>query len=59
MKRAGLDKLNVRGKAKSTVVYGLKVTVQNIKRFIKYLQGGYKPNYSSEPSNGIPVPIFS
>jgi hypothetical protein len=59
LKRAGLDKLNVRGKAKSTVVCGLKVTVQNIKRFIKYLQGGYKPKYSSEPSNGIPVPIFN
>lgn len=59
LKRAGLDKLNVRGKAKSTVVCGLKVTVQNIKRFIKYLQGGYKPKYSNEPSNGIPMPIFS
>ncbi|NLI93134.1 MAG: hypothetical protein GX434_13405 [Peptococcaceae bacterium] len=59
LKRAGLNKLNVRGKVKSTVVCGLKVTVQNIKRFIKYLQGGYKPKYSNEPPNGIPVPVFS
>lgn len=59
LKRAGLNKLKVRGKAKSTVVCGLKVTVQNIKRFIKYLQGGYKPKYSNEPPNGIPVPVFS
>jgi len=59
LKRAGLDKLDVRGKAKSTVVCGLKVTVQNIKRFIKYLQGGYKPKYASAPPKGISVPIFS
>ncbi len=58
LKRAGLDKLDVRGKAKSTVVCGLKVTVQNIKRFIKYLQGGYKPKTSNVPPIGIPVPIF-
>lgn len=59
LKRAGLDKLEVRGKAKSKVVCGLKVTVQNIKRFIKYLQGGYKPKNNNMPPNGIPVPIFS
>lgn len=59
LKRGGLDKLNVRGKAKSTVVCGLKVTVQNIKRFIKYLQGGYKTKHDNQPPNGIPVPILS
>ena len=59
LKRAGLDKLDVRGKAKSTVVCGLKVTVQNIKRFIKYMQGGYKPKTSSIPLSGIPAPILS
>ena len=59
LKRGGLDKLAVRGKAKSTVVCGLKVTVQNIKRFIKYFQGGYKPKYSNQPPKGIPVPILS
>jgi hypothetical protein len=42
LKRKGQDKLNVRGKEKTTVVSALKVTAQNIKRFIKYMQGGYK-----------------
>ena len=59
LKRTGLDKLDVRGKAKSTVVCGLKVTAQNIKRVIKCLQGGYKPKNSKIPSDGIPVPVFS
>jgi len=59
LKRTGLDKLDVRGKAKTTVVCGLKVTVQNIKRFIKYLQGGYKPKTSNALPTGIPVPIFN
>ncbi|MBA1337124.1 MAG: hypothetical protein HPY66_3560 [Firmicutes bacterium] len=59
LKRSGLDKLDVRGKAKSTVVCGLKVTVQNIKRFIKYLQGGYKPKTTNIPLPGISAPIFS
>jgi hypothetical protein len=43
LKRKGLDKLDVRGQTKSTIVCGFMVTVQNIKRFIKYKQGGYKP----------------
>ena len=43
LKRTGLDKLSVRGIVKSTIVCGLKVTVQNIKRFTKFMQGGYKP----------------
>lgn len=59
LKRAGLDKLDVRGKAKSMVVCGLKVTVQNIKRFIKYIQGGYKPKTSNATPRGILVPAFS
>lgn len=57
LKRKGLDKLEVRGKTKSTIVCGLKVTVQNIKRFIKYKQGGYKPKISTKASSGIPMPI--
>ncbi len=57
LKRKGLDKLRVRGKAKSSVVCALKVTAQNIKRFIKYLQGGYKPK--ANKLKGIPVPICS
>jgi hypothetical protein len=59
LKRTGLYKLNVRGRAKSTVVCGLKITAQNIKRFIKFLQGGYKPKESRIPPYRIPVPIFS
>ena len=59
LKRTGLNKLDVRGKAKSTVICGLKVTVQNIKRLIKYFQGGYKPKTTSKPINGILAPIFS
>lgn len=59
LKRTGLDKLDVRGEAKSTVVCGLKVTAQNIKRVIKYLQGGYGPKNSDTPPSGISVPVFS
>lgn len=59
LKRTGLDKLDVRGRAKSTVVCGLKVTAQNIKRFIKYLQGGYEQKASNARSAGIPVPVLS
>jgi hypothetical protein len=59
LKRTGLDKLNVRGKAKSTIVCGLMVTVQNIKRFIKYIQGGYKPKNESIPLYGTITPNFN
>lgn len=59
LKRKGLAKLDVRGKAKSLVVCGLKVTAQNIKRFIKYLQGGYKPKPVNHPQKGIPLPLCS
>jgi len=56
LKRKGLKKLKVRGKAKSKVVSGLKVTAQNIKRFTKYLLGGYKPKILDAPPNGIIMP---
>lgn len=59
MKRTGLDKLNVRGKAKCTIVCGLKVTAQNIKRFIKYMLGGYRPKASNIASIGKTALIFS
>jgi len=59
LKRKGMDKLNVRGKIKSTIVCGLKVTVQNIKRFTKFMQGGYKPKTEKSSANGIIVPICS
>jgi len=41
LKQKGLRKLNVRGKGKCVVVCGLKVIAQNVKRFIKYMRGGY------------------
>jgi hypothetical protein len=50
----GMDKLYVRSKAKCTVVAGLKITAQNIRRFVKYLQQAFnklKPNI-----NGITMP---
>jgi hypothetical protein len=59
LKRTGHNKLKVRGAAKTTVVSGIKVTVQNIKRFIKFKQGGYKPKNVPEPKRGIPAPIYS
>jgi len=43
--------------AKSTLVYGLKVTAQNIKRMIKYLQGGYNKPSEKQPQYGIPMTI--
>ena len=52
MKRKGLKKLDVRGIVKSTVVCGLKTTVQNIKRFIKYSLGGYEPKMAAVPTMG-------
>ena len=57
LKRTGLKKLKVRGKAKSKVVCGLKVAAQNIKRFTKYLRNGYKPKIKDYPVRRILVPI--
>lgn len=57
LKRKGLDKLAVRGMVKSKIVCGLMVTAQNIKRFVKYIQGGYKQQNANIPPNGIIVPI--
>ena len=59
MKRTGQDKLDVRGIAKSTVVSGLNAATQNIKRILKYLQGGYKKKPEKPQPSGIPVPIMS
>lgn len=58
LKRTGLAKLNVRGIVKSTLVCGLKVTAQNIKRLIKYLQGGYQLKDARFPLQGMPMPIL-
>jgi hypothetical protein len=56
LKRNGLDKLNVRGKTKVEIVCGLKTTVQNIKRFIKFMCGGYKEKPMKSPPGGILAP---
>lgn len=58
LKRTGLQKLNVRGKIKSSMVCGIMATGQNIKRFIKFLQGGYKEKNKNFPLYGTPVPIL-
>lgn len=57
LKRTGQDKLGVRGIAKCTVVSGLKVTCQNIKRLIKFKLGGYKTKPKKPAVSGIPMPI--
>lgn len=59
LKRKRQDKLNVRGKVKSTMVSALKETGQNISRFIKYMQVGYKPKAKNMPQQGITVPNFN
>ena len=58
LKRKGQDKLDVRGIIKCTMVSGLKQTCQNIKRIIKFRQGGYKPKLKNPPFNGIPMPNY-
>jgi hypothetical protein len=57
LKRTGLDKLEVRGIIKSTFVCGLKTTAQNIKRFTRFMRGGYKQKPEIIPLGGIPAPI--
>ena len=41
LKRCGQDKLPVRGKIRTSFYSALKVTAQNIKRFVRFKQGGY------------------
>ena len=41
LKRCGQDKLPVRGRIRTTFYSALKVTAQNIKRFVRFKQGGY------------------
>jgi len=52
LKRKGQAKLPVRGIGKVTIVSGFKVSAQNIKRFIKYKQGGYDKKKDSIPIQG-------
>ena len=49
LKRKGLAKLRVRGKAKCVVICGLKAIAQNVKRLIRFLQGGYDKAKKSIP----------
>ena len=58
LKRTGLKKLTVRGKIKSRMVCGIIATGQNIKRFIKFLQGGYKTKNTNLPLYSTPAPIL-
>jgi hypothetical protein len=43
LKRKGMGKLRVRGKAKCTIVVGLKILAHNIRQFVKFAQGHYAP----------------
>lgn len=52
-----LDKLRVRGIHRCSVVVGLKVTAQNIKRFIRYMLGGYERTKPKGRCEGILVPV--
>jgi len=56
LKRKGLDKLDVRGIIKSGIVCALMTTAQNIKRFINFKRGGYKPKPKPE---GVFAPIYA
>ena len=54
--RNGLDKLKVHGRVKCELIAELKTTGQNIKRFIKFMRGGYKEKSKKEQFCGIPAP---
>lgn len=57
LKRTGLAKLNVRGKIKAEIVCSYKVLAQNIKRFTKFLRGGYKTKPNSNQPKELVCPI--
>ena len=59
LKRKGLRKLDVRGIIKCNIVCGLKVTAQNIKRFIKFSLDGYKLKKSVKPNRRSIMPNYS
>ena len=59
LKRKGQGKLRVRGINKCTAVSIYKATAQNIKRFIKFMQGGYKAKASGTPPNGVSLPVVA
>lgn len=51
----GMDKLNVTGRAKCSVVVGLKVTAQNIRRLVKVISNAIKKDQFE--IKGISLPI--
>jgi len=53
----GLDKLLVRGLNRCTAVAGFKVIAQNIRRFTKYMLGGYRKSKPKPQCSGILVPV--
>lgn len=53
----GLDKLRVIGIHRCTAVAGFKVIAQNIRRFTKYMLGGYHKTKPKQPSIGILMPV--
>ena len=57
LKRKGQGKLAVRGKHKVTMVSCFKVTAQNIKRLIKYKQGGYADKKATITIYGTAMPV--
>ena len=59
LKRKGLKKLDVRGLIKCSIVCSLKVTAQNIKRFIKFSQDGYKTKINFKPKDRCIMPNYN
>lgn len=56
-RRHGLGKLKVRGQNRCRVVAGLKVIAQNIRRFSKYMLGGYREAPRKKQFQGELVPV--
>jgi hypothetical protein len=59
LKRTGQGKLRVRGINKCTAVSIYKATAQNIKRFIRFMQGGYKAKAPGSSLSGASLPILA
>ena len=58
IKRTGLNHMQVRGLIKVSVAAGLMCMAQNIKRFIRFKQGGYEPRKPRMRRQGIIAPSF-
>lgn len=53
----GLGKLLVRGMNRCTAVVGYKIIAQNIRRFTRFMLGGYRKPKPQSPDSGILAPI--